>query len=172
MLGRVVLRAHGWTTPTVAACLTIGVLALAGCARWEARADDPLLPLGVLADRPRVGCCVAVAATVAALLALSLLVTYYLQQVLGYSPLQASLAFLPLSAAVFVSSQGVARFVAVRVPPGAVIVPGLGRVSVHDAYPRRPLPRCPAASRTHPPTQHPHAAALSRPSDDRLVRRR
>jgi predicted MFS family arabinose efflux permease len=54
-----------------------------------------------------------------------LFLTYYLQVVLGYSPVRTGLAFLPLSAAVFVSSGAIASRLLPHVPPRALVVPGL-----------------------------------------------
>lgn len=150
LVGCSAAASHGWTTPRVGVLLTAGAVALTGFVWWEARTTDPVLPLGLLADRLRAGCCLAVAVVVAALLTLSLFVTYYLQQVREYSALHAGVAFLPLSAAVLISSQLAGRSALARGRPGAIIVPGLllcaaamvwlSRVTVSDAYLSTVLP--------------------------------
>jgi len=62
---------------------------------------------------------------VVALYGLFLLLTYDLQVVLHYSPVRAGLAFLPLSAAVLASSTTVSQALLPRVPPRALMAPGL-----------------------------------------------
>jgi predicted MFS family arabinose efflux permease len=105
--------------------LGTGIVLLAVFVVWEARVPAPLLPLRILRDRNRVGAYLAVAFGVAGMLATFLFLTYYLQTVLGYSPLQAGLAFLPLSAAVFASSQLLAARLQAHLPPRVLITSGL-----------------------------------------------
>jgi hypothetical protein len=59
------------------------------------------------------------------MLATFLALTYYLQVVVGFSPLMTGLAFLPLSAAVQVGAGGIATRLMNRVPARAIVVPGL-----------------------------------------------
>jgi predicted MFS family arabinose efflux permease len=93
-------------------------------AGWESRTDHPLLPLRILRDRNIVGSCITVSFAVAGMLGLYLFLTYFLQAVLGYSPINAGLAFLPLSAAVLAAAQMTGRVMA-RLRPRTLIVPGL-----------------------------------------------
>lgn len=107
------------------------------------------MPLRVLRERNRAGAYASVAFAVAGMLGLFLFLTYYLQLVLGYSPVQTGLAFLPLSAAVFLGSQTIARLVP-HLPPRILIVPGLTvaavamflltRLTVDAAYATAVLP--------------------------------
>ncbi|WP_327140335.1 MFS transporter [Nocardia sp. NBC_01327] len=115
----------GWTSMSMLAPLALGVVALALFWLWEARVPNPLLPLDILRNRNRIGAVLTVACAVAGLLALFLFLTYYLQSVLGFSPLRAGTAFLPLSLAVFVSAQLIAGRWTPRVAPRTLIVPGL-----------------------------------------------
>ncbi len=108
----------------------------------ESWADAPLLPLRILQDRNRVGAYLVVAGAVAGMLALFLFLTYYLQVVLRFSPIKAGLAFLPLSVAVFVSSQLVAA--RLLIVPGLLLAAAamllLTRLTVSDAYVRLVMP--------------------------------
>ncbi|WP_306333684.1 MFS transporter [Streptomyces sp. KL118A] len=103
--------------------LVFGVLrhsvpaALAGCVLLgafvavERRAKNPLVPLGFFAHRTRT---VANAATVLLSAGLSttfFLATLYLQDVLGLTPLQAGLAYLPFCASLLVAMAVVGRVV-------------------------------------------------------------
>ncbi|PKW14100.1 MFS transporter [Saccharopolyspora spinosa] len=102
-----------------------GTVLLAVFAAWEARTPVPLLPLRILRSRNRVGACLAVAFGVAGMLGVFLFLTYYLQEVRGYPPVQAGLAFLPLSAAVLASSQLLAARLQPYLPPRVLIASGL-----------------------------------------------
>ena len=107
-----------------AGLLAVGGVLLAAFVRRESRAPAPLLPLRILADRVLVGACLTVALAVAGMLGAFLVLTYVLQVVLGFSPLDTGLAFLPLSAALFASAQVAGRLMA-RVSVRVLVVPGL-----------------------------------------------
>ena len=85
----------GWlsaqTIGLLAAALAIG----AGFVAWEARAPAPLVPLGIFRHRNLTTADVVGILWAAAMFALFFLSALYLQLVLGYSPLQVGLAFLP-----------------------------------------------------------------------------
>src|SRR6266536_3099037 len=117
---------------------------------WESRTTNPLLPLRIVWDRNRGGACVAAGGAVVGMLGVFLLLTYYFQVVLGYSPVRAGLAFLPMTLAVAASAFGVASSLLPRVPPRALIVPGLlvtaagllvlTQLKAGGGYPTRILP--------------------------------
>ncbi|TMC49988.1 MAG: MFS transporter [Chloroflexi bacterium] len=115
----------GWGARSVIAMLATSSVLLALFLLRESSATEPLLPLRILRDRNRAGAYLAVAGAVGAMYGSFLLLTYDFQVVLGYSPLRAGLAFLPLSAMVFVSSGAIASRLLPHVPPRALMVPGL-----------------------------------------------
>jgi EmrB/QacA subfamily drug resistance transporter len=117
--------ALGWSSAPVVGLLGGGVVLLGVFLLREARAEHPLLPPRILADRNRGGAYLAVAFAVAGLLGVFLLLTYYFQVVRGYSPALAGLAFLPLSASVFGSAQLIAARLLPRLAPRVLIAPGL-----------------------------------------------
>jgi EmrB/QacA subfamily drug resistance transporter len=90
----------------------------------EWRTPAPLLPLGVLANRVRAGAYLAVGLALAGMFGAYLFLTYYLQAVLHYSPVQAGLAFIPITVASQSASWLIARRLMPRVPPRALIVSG------------------------------------------------
>jgi predicted MFS family arabinose efflux permease len=92
---------------------------------WQRHATNPLLPLRIVADRNRGGSYLAVLLTIAGMFGAFLFLTYYMQVVLGYSPLQAGLAFLPLAAASQFGSWAIASRLMPHVPARALMVPGL-----------------------------------------------
>lgn len=80
--------------------IAVGVLFLGAFVLIERRSAGPLLPLRVIIDRTRGGAFAAQFLAGAAMIGVTLYVTLYLQQVLGFGPLVSGLASLPLAAAV------------------------------------------------------------------------
>lgn len=114
----------GWTSARVVGPLAGGVLLLVVFALLETRVASPLLPPRIVRDSDRVGAYLSVASAVAGMLGMFLFLTYYLQIVLGYQPVRAGLAFLPLSVAVLLSAQLAGRLLP-HLQPRVLIVPGL-----------------------------------------------
>jgi hypothetical protein len=115
----------GWWSARTLAALTIGVALLAAFGVVESRVRFPLLPLRIPAERNRGGSYLGIGLAVVAMSGLFLLLTYDFQAVLGYSPARAGIAFLPLSAAVMVSSTTISRALLPKVPPRLLMAPGL-----------------------------------------------
>ena len=94
----------GWTAPLTLGSLILGGVLLIAFVAEERRSSHPLLPLRVILDRTRGGSYVAVGITGIALFGVFLFLTFYMQQVKGYSPLTTGLLFLPLVAGILVAS--------------------------------------------------------------------
>ncbi|MGW5095993.1 MFS transporter [Streptomyces nodosus] len=141
---------RGWTDPVVLSLFAAGVALLAAFVWWQTRAPHPLLPLHLVHDRDRAGCFVTMALAVVGMFGLFLFMTYYLQIVLGYSPLRTGLGYLPLTAATIVGSTQVSARLLPHVAPRALMVPGLllaagglvvlTRMTVHSGYTTEILP--------------------------------
>jgi predicted MFS family arabinose efflux permease len=86
----------GWGDVQTIGSLAAGVVLLATFVAIERRVDEPLLPMRVLADRTRAGAFTAVLAAGAGMFGVFLFLTYYLQETLGFSPVETGLAFLPM----------------------------------------------------------------------------
>jgi EmrB/QacA subfamily drug resistance transporter len=93
---------HSWHTPSTYGFLAAGAVLGVAFALWQGRAAHPLLPPPVVLDRNRGGAYLSFFIAAAGLFGIFLFLTYYLQQTLGYRPLVAGLAFLPLSVALIV----------------------------------------------------------------------
>ena len=107
---------HEWTSPTTIALLVAGVGLLVTFLVIESRVEHPLLPMRILADRTRAVSYVTMLIIGAALFSTFYFISLFVQQVLGYGPLQAGFAFLPFSAGIVVAAQ-VASALASRVDP-------------------------------------------------------
>src|SRR4029077_16408539 len=86
---------HGWGVASTVGPIAAGVLGLAAFVTIERRSSHPLTPLWVFADRNRGGAYLIQALLGAALFGFFFLSTLLLQNVFGYKPLKAGLAFLP-----------------------------------------------------------------------------
>ncbi|HEY8475134.1 MAG TPA: DHA2 family efflux MFS transporter permease subunit [Natronosporangium sp.] len=78
--------------------LAAGVAALVGFVAVQARSPHPMLPLSLFASRQFTGANVATLAVYAALSGMMFLVVIFLQEVAGYSALEAGAALLPVTA--------------------------------------------------------------------------
>ena len=128
--------AHLWGSGHTLATLAAGVALLGGFAVIETRvADNPLIPGGIFATRGLPAANLIAGMNGAALYSSFFFLSLYLQQVNGYSPLQAGLAFFPTGlatlAAALGSSRLIARFGARRqlLLGPALAVPGLAWMS-------------------------------------------
>jgi len=116
---------RGWTDPLVLTLLAVGSLMLVVFAVAQRRVAHPLLPLGVLLDRARGGAFLAIGLPQLALFGFFLVLTYWFQQLLGYTPISAGLAFLPLALAIAIGSTLIAGLLAPRLTARTLIVPAL-----------------------------------------------
>jgi EmrB/QacA subfamily drug resistance transporter len=95
---------HSWTTPVTIISLAASVILLASFVAVERVRPEPLLPLHIVLDRGRGGAYLAIALAGAAVFAVFLFLTYYLQVNLHFSPVKTGLAFLPLTGVLVVTS--------------------------------------------------------------------
>ena len=113
---------QGWT-PTVVAALVVGVLAVAAFPFVEHRAADPLVPLRLFRSPQFSGTNVVTLAVYTGLGGALFLLSLHLQANLGYSALQAGLAFVPFTAIMLVLS-GRMGALAQRTGPRALMTAG------------------------------------------------
>jgi EmrB/QacA subfamily drug resistance transporter len=85
----------GWTSAQTLGLLAAAVAIAVGFLVWESRVPSPLVPLGIFRHRNLSAANVVGILWAAAMFALFFLSALYLQLVLGYSPLEVGLAFLP-----------------------------------------------------------------------------
>jgi predicted MFS family arabinose efflux permease len=91
----------------------------------EARVEQPIMPLRLFASRQRSGAYLTRMLYLAAMIGFFFFTTQYLQGILGFNPLQAGLAFLPMSAVNFAAALLVTRFIR-RLGSTPVLVLGVG----------------------------------------------
>jgi EmrB/QacA subfamily drug resistance transporter len=114
----------GWRSAQTLVIAAVVVVLLAAFAVVERRSSSPLLPLHVLRLRTLLGSNAAGLLFGAAMFGMFFIITLYLQQVLGYSPLHAGFAWLALSLTALLASAGGAQLVT-RIGPRGPLVAGL-----------------------------------------------
>jgi EmrB/QacA subfamily drug resistance transporter len=94
----------GWGSTSTIGLLLGGVVLLVAFIIYESRATQPLLPLGVLLDRVRGGSFLAQFFLAGGIFGMFLFMTFYFQDVHGFTPVRAGLCFLPFSLGVITSA--------------------------------------------------------------------
>ncbi len=102
---------NGWATFGTIRSFAAALLLFLGFVLTERRHQEPLLDLRLLQDRSRRGGLAVMALIVGLHFSVLFMLVQYVQRVLGYSPLLAGLAYLPLTATVFAISQFVPRLI-------------------------------------------------------------
>ncbi|WP_425556140.1 MFS transporter [Kitasatospora nipponensis] len=118
-------ESRGWSDSLVLGCLALGVALLCVFVFAEKRTSHPLLPMHLVQDRNRGGAALSVGLSVIGLFGLFLFLTFYMQEIKGYSPVLTGVGFLPMTAAIILSSTGLAARLMTRVPSRNLIVPGI-----------------------------------------------
>src|SRR5579859_79814 len=116
---------HRWAAPSTYGFLAAGAALGLAFAAWQGRAAHPLLPPRVVLDRNRGGAYLSMLIGTAGLFGTLLFLTYYLQQTLGYSPLVAGVAYLPMSAGLIVMANLSTTVLMPRYGPRPLIASGM-----------------------------------------------
>jgi EmrB/QacA subfamily drug resistance transporter len=125
VLGIVRTDVTGWSSASTLGLMAGGLALLALFLVIEGRiARSPLMPLRIYASRTLSAANVVVLMIGAAVFAMWFFLSLYLQQVLGYSPLRAGLAFLPMTLCI-VACSTIASRVVTRVGPKPMLVAGM-----------------------------------------------
>jgi len=129
LLALALLRGNdeGWGSPLIVTLLSGAAVLLAAFTAIETRVPEPMLPLDLFRRRAFTGVQLAAFAVSASLFALFLYLTLYLQNYLGYSPLQAGLRYLPITLAPFFVAPLAVALMA-RLQARLVMAIGLGGV--------------------------------------------
>ncbi|MGW1229713.1 MFS transporter [Streptomyces sp. NPDC001478] len=115
---------EGWTaTPTLALFVACAVL-LTLFVVVEKRSSAPLLPLRIVTERNRAGVFASQALAVITMFGLLLFLTYYFQEIRGYSPLVSGVAFLPMVAGMLIGAGQIASRLMPRTAPRWIMGPG------------------------------------------------
>ncbi|WP_237323115.1 MFS transporter [Streptomyces sp. JJ36] len=103
--GIVQTESAGWTAASALVPLAGGLLVLAGFVALEARTREPLVPLGLFRLRSVSAANVAMFVNGAAMFCMWYFMSLYMQNVLGFTPVQAGLGFIPQSLSIVLGSK-------------------------------------------------------------------
>ncbi|HEY1670451.1 MAG TPA: MFS transporter [Trebonia sp.] len=115
---------NGWGDSVTIASFGAAAVLLAAFLAIETRAAEPITPLRLFADAGRSGSFVARLLLVAGMFGVFFFLTQFLQDVLGFSPIQAGIAFLPMTIALFAVSRFMPRLLPV-VGPQRLMIAGM-----------------------------------------------
>jgi EmrB/QacA subfamily drug resistance transporter len=114
----------GWFSARTIGTFALSLVALVSFILYEPRRKDPLIELRFFRSAPFSGATVIAVSAFAAFSGFLLVNTLYLQDVRGYSPLEAGLCTLPLAAAALVCSPLSARLLSSRGPRLPLFIAG------------------------------------------------
>jgi EmrB/QacA subfamily drug resistance transporter len=124
---------YGWSSLETAGLFGGAIVLLAAFVGWEARTAEPLMPFSIFRLRTVVGANVAGLILGTALFAMFLVLTLYMQQVLGYSAMKTGVAYLAVAGTAIVWS-GLAAQLVTRVGVKPVLVAGMSFLSIGLIY--------------------------------------
>jgi EmrB/QacA subfamily drug resistance transporter len=134
---------NGWTSAKTLSFFAAAAVLLVGFVVWELRHSEPLMRLGILRIKTVSGANAAGFILGTATFSLFLMLTLYMQDVLGYGPMKTGVAYLPVAGGAIVTSAIAAQLVTrIGVKPALLIgmvslTAGLlyfTQVSVHGSY--------------------------------------
>ena len=129
IFGLIRANPEGWGSPMIVASLGGAVALLIAFVAIEARSSHPMLDLGLFRNPAFNGVSAVAFGLSGGMFAMFLYLTIYMQGVLGFSPLEAGLRFLPLTFLSFIASP-IAGTLSNRIPIRVLLGLGLGLVGV------------------------------------------
>jgi EmrB/QacA subfamily drug resistance transporter len=99
----------GWGDPVTVGALAAGLTLVGAFITRQHRVDEPLMPLRLFADRERAGAYAVRFLFNGVLVSWFFFMTQYLQGVSDFTPLEAGLAFLPVTGAAFAAAAATSR---------------------------------------------------------------
>ena len=120
----ITVASHGWGNRVSLASFAAAALLLGAFLLIETRSSQPITPLWLVRDRSRAASYIARLLLVAGMFGSFFFLTQFVQEVLGFSPIKAGLAFVPMTGALFATSRLAPRLTA-RFGPKPLMVAGL-----------------------------------------------
>ena len=101
----------GWSDTLTVGALTLAGVLLASFVAIEANSPYALMPLRIFAKRNRAGAYAIMLALASAMFGTFFFITQFVQNILGYSPLKAGVAFLPMTFGIAITANVMSRLV-------------------------------------------------------------
>jgi MFS family permease len=124
---------YGWTSGKTIGIFTAAVVLLVGFVLRETRTKDPLMSFSIFKIKTVAGANIAGFILGTALFSMFLMLTLYMQQVLGYSALETGVAYIAVAGTSIVWAM-VAQTLVTRVGVKPVLVTGMSLLSVGLLY--------------------------------------
>ena len=131
--------ASGWGDGLAITAFAVAAAMLTAFLLTESRARQPITPLRLFADASRSGSYAARLLLVAGMFGMFFFLTQFLQDVLGFSPLRAGIAFLPMTIMLFGVSRAAPRLMTLA-GPKALMIAGMVPVIIGMAWLSRVSP--------------------------------
>jgi EmrB/QacA subfamily drug resistance transporter len=122
-------NAWGWGSPEILGLIAVAAIALPGFVAVERRVKAPMVQFELLSDRNFLGAVIVALVISFAMLGVFFFLAIYMQNILGYSALEAGVRFLPSTLAI-VAVAPIAGRLADRFGPRWLIVGGLAILSL------------------------------------------
>ena len=125
---------YGFSNTAALAALCVAVVLAVTFVIVETRLKAPMVPLGVLADPARRAAISATMLLGAVVVGYVYFTSLYLQEVLGFSPLETGLCFIPATLTVIVTSTQLTRRVLPHLGVRKVLLAGLTSVAIGQVW--------------------------------------
>jgi EmrB/QacA subfamily drug resistance transporter len=119
---------QGWGSTQTLALGAVSIALVAAFVARQARIPNPLMPLRLFRSRAVAGANAIQALLVMGMFGMFFLGALYMQQILGYNPLQVGLAYLPMTVVMGTMSFRYTGHLNLRFGPKATLVPAMGFV--------------------------------------------
>src|SRR5947208_14645130 len=124
---------HGWLAGETLSFFAVSLVLLVGFVGWELRHPEPLMRFGILRTKTIAGANVAGFIMGTAMFAMFLMLTLYMQQVLGYSAMKTGVAYLAVAGTAIFTSAIAAQLVT-RIGVKPVLVTGMVTLTAGLVY--------------------------------------
>ena len=122
-----------WSAPRTIALFVAASLLLAGFLATERRVEAPLMPLHIFRNRSLSAANGVALMLGASIFSMFFLLTLYMQQVLGYSPLKTGIGYLLVSSVIVVSA-GASQAIVTRIGVRTVLATGMALTAIGLLY--------------------------------------
>jgi EmrB/QacA subfamily drug resistance transporter len=123
------VSADGWTDGLALAAFAAALVLLTTFVRTERRVRQPITPLHLFADGARAAAYAVMMLLAAAMFGMFYFLTLFMQEVLRFSPLEAGIAFLPMTLTLFATVRAVPRLIR-RLGTRPLITTGIALLAV------------------------------------------
>jgi EmrB/QacA subfamily drug resistance transporter len=141
---------YGWASARTLGEAAVAVALLAAFVLRQATARTPLLPLRLFSARELAGANLAQLLVIAAAFGFQVMITLYMQRVLGYGATASGLGLLPTAAVIGTVALGLSARLSARFGPRGMLLAGLAlitgglalltQIPAHASYPAQLLP--------------------------------